>query len=139
MFRGLPTSIGHRENWGPDTVTPLFGSKLAKALFRFPAVRCWRTTDVQVLCDHLRRFSDPWDRATAAFEYHDEVAAGTQATQVTEFSEPDFDEWFELVTDPVHVDAERRHYGAAHEGALRMYARYQSAQERKEVSHNDSK
>jgi hypothetical protein len=139
MFQGLPTSIGHRENWGADTVTPLFGSKLAKALFRFPAVRCWQTTDMQVFCDHLRRFPNPWERATAAFEYLDRVAAGAQARQVTEFSESGFDEWFDLVTDPLHVEAERRNFGAARQGALRLYQREQLARQLDGASHNDTK
>jgi len=116
----------------------MFGFELAKALFRYPAVRCWQTTDMRVFCYHLRRFPDPWERATAALAYRDSVARGVQTTPTSKFNEPDFDEWFDLVTDPVHVDTERRNYQAAHEGALRMNERYQSAQAVR-VSQNDSK
>lgn len=110
IFNGLPTSIGHCENWGAETISPMFSSKITKALFRFPAARCWKNTDMQVFLDHLRRFSDPWDQAKAGDEYRDRVDAGTQKPQVTEFGEQAFDEWFDLVTDPAHVDAERRQY-----------------------------
>jgi hypothetical protein len=139
MFQGLPTSIGHRENWGCDSNTPLFRSKLAKALFRFPAVRCWQTTDMKVFCGHLRRFPDPWERATAALEYREKVDSGALTSRATEFSESAFGEWFELVTNPVHVERERQQFGAAHESAMRMYERQQLARKQEGTSHNDSK
>lgn len=139
LINALPTSIGHRENWGAETVSPLFGSKLAKALFRFPAVDCWRKTDMTVCCDHLRRFSDPWDRADAAVNYRDKVDSGTEAPHVTEFSERAFDEWFDLVTDPAHVEAERREFGRARLGAFELRRLWRLQQEQQADPHDPSK
>lgn len=139
LFQGLPTSIGHRENWDVDTIAPLFGSKIAKALFRFPVVRCWKTTDMQVFCEHLRSFPDPWERSTAAVKYRDQVAAGDRVPQTTEFSESGYDEWFELVTDPVQVAAERRNFGRACLGAKLFYEREQKMRDPEGAFHHDSK
>jgi len=119
MFKGLPTSISYRENCSRGEPTPMFDFELTKALFRYPAVRCWQTTDMRIFCGHLRRFPHPWERATAALKYRNRVATGAEAAQSCEFNAPDFDRWFELVTDPVHVDTVRRHYQTAHEGAIR--------------------
>jgi hypothetical protein len=129
LLEGLPTSIGHRENWRAEAIAPMFGSKLAKALFRFPAVRHWRNTDMTVFCDHLRRFSDPWERADASATYRDAIDYGMQRVQATEFSEGGFDQWFDLVTDPTHVEAERREFGTARGVALDIRERWQAAQE----------
>jgi hypothetical protein len=136
LVKSLPTSVGHRENWSAETTAPMFAAKLAKELFRFPAVRRWPMTDMRTFCDHLRRFPDPWERATAGNEYLDRVATGTQTPQMTEFSERGFDEWFDLVTDPVHVEGERRNFQTAFDGALRMRERWRFEQAQQPGPHD---
>ena len=139
LVKELPTSIGHCENWSAAMTAPMFASKLAKDLFRFSAARCWRNTDMTVFCDHLRRYPDPWERAAAANEYFDRVATGTQTPQKTEFSESGFDEWFDLVTDPVHMELERRNYQSACDGALRTRERWRAEQAQQPGLHDQSK
>ena len=92
-----------------------------------------------VFCDHLRRFPDPWDRTTAEIKYQRDLAAGRRRAQATQFSEPAFDEWFELVTDPVHAEAERRNYGTACAVARQIHEHRESEQREKEASRHDSK
>lgn len=135
IFHGLPTSISHRDNWRADTIAPWFCYRVVKALFRSAAASLWKNQNMPVLCDHLRRFPDPWERATAEIEYRRELAAGKRGAQA-QFSEPAFDKWFELAADPVHVETERRSYGAACEVALRIHERWES-EKKKGDSRND--
>jgi hypothetical protein len=115
---GLPSSIGHNKNWPAMSGPPEFGPVLAKALFRYPAARCWSHTAMRVCCEHLRHYPDPWERVGAGIEFRRSVNAGTEYPHLTEFNEKEYGDWFELVTNPDHVDAERLNVGSAKHHAL---------------------
>ena len=117
LIGGLPTSVAHKENWLLDVDKPLFGAKLARLLFYLSARRVWPMF-MNVFCDHLRRYADPWERAEAALEFVEKMRREGADVEESPFSEWQFLEWFDLASATEHVDAERANFGLAWEYAV---------------------
>jgi hypothetical protein len=119
FFGGLPTSIAHEGNWRGDGTAPTFNEELTRTLFKGAAHAVW-PADMPVICDYLRRYkADPWKRTAAEFdEGLLSVLIRSDGEQDSGFHEELFDEWFDLVTDPEHLQSERSNFSAAWQGAI---------------------
>jgi hypothetical protein len=104
LFHTLPTSIFHRENWQSDA-PPAFNSGFTRTLFRFAAASLC-PVNMATVCDHLRRNSDPWQWALSE---HATRASGPDCVVQSKGTLDDiqFNEWFDLVTQPKHIEEER--------------------------------
>ena len=117
MIDALPTSVAHKENWLLDGDVPLFGAKLTRFLFYLSARRIWPRF-MNVFCDHLRRYADPWERANAALEFAANGRREGADVEESPFSEWQFLEWFDLASAPDRVAAERANFGLAWASAI---------------------
>lgn len=116
IFESLPTSVFHRDNWPVDKMAPMFSSGQAHRLFAEAATQVW-PGDMASICDRLRRHRDPWERTRAELEDISLVPGPPQSAKST-FRREEYDGWFELVTDPSHVKAERANFGLAWQAAI---------------------
>lgn len=119
LLGGLPTSIAHKQNWEIAEDAPVLGFKVVRFLFYLSARQLW-PRNMNVFCDHLRRYSDPWERAKAAVEFVAEMKRLVSCGEESSFSERQFLEWFDLVSAPDRVAAERENFGLAWENAIRL-------------------
>ena len=104
LFQGLPTSVFHWNNWDSDG-PPAFRSGLARVLFRCTAASLW-PADMPKICDHLRRHPDPWKRILVE-NAHRAFAHDNAVQTKGVFGEVQYNDWFDLVTDPTHIESER--------------------------------
>jgi hypothetical protein len=119
LFGGLPTSLAHKENWLADDGRPLLGAKVVRFLFYLAARQFW-PRHMNIFCEHLSHYSDPWERADAALEWSDRVRRGESFPEKCSFSESRFLEWFDLVSAPEHMAAERDNFGRAWADAVQF-------------------
>lgn len=118
LFAALPTSVAHESNWRGDGMAPTFNEELARTLFKGIAPILW-PQDVPVICEYLRRYKgEPWKRTEAEFDEGLLSALITQDVKPASFDDGLFDEWFDLVTDPIHLQSERSNFPAAWQGAI---------------------
>jgi hypothetical protein len=104
LFQSLPSSVFHEENWQSDAAIA-FSSTFARILFRRAAASLW-PANMATVCDHLRRYPDPWQRTLTEHATHESELDGAVQGRGN-FDEAQFNEWFDLVTDPTHVEEER--------------------------------
>jgi hypothetical protein len=119
LFRSLPSSVFHNQNWQATTRPPLFGSDLSQVLFRHAARSVW-PDHMQSICDRFRQFKDPLERALA--DHHESLNSGLTFTNERRdsFDEKQFKEWFDLTTERDHVESERQNFPIAWEGSIRL-------------------
>ena len=114
---GLPSSIVHCENNNRSDQKGFLNPSLTMSLFRLAARHAW-TPAMAIMCEHLRRYVNPWERAQAAKDWGYDVDTGRIHFVPTRFNEPQFTEWYRLVTDPAHVEIERVNHNEAWRGAI---------------------
>ena len=119
LFGTLPTSIAHEGNWREDVIAPTFDGTLTRTLFKAAAHAVW-PSDMPAICEYLRRYKgDPWKRTAAEFDGGLLSALIRQdGEEDAGFNEEQFNEWFQLVTDPEHIQSERSNFSAAWQGAI---------------------
>lgn len=117
IFESLPTSIFHCRNWPVDRLEPLFRPDLARKLFAEVAFHTW-PEDMDSICQNLRLHSDPWERAQAELQESTGLVMAQSDPLNSGFRREEFDDWFDLVTEPKHVKAERANFAAAWQAAM---------------------
>lgn len=119
LFGSLPTSIAHEGNWRGGGMAPTFNEELTRTLFKGAAPTLW-PADMPAICEYLKHYKgDPWKRTAAEFDEGVlSVLIRPDAEQDSGFDEGLFDEWFDLVTDPEHLQSERSNFSAAWQGAI---------------------
>lgn len=116
LFDGLPTSVFHASNCPAQP--PLLDGPQARSLFR-AVYQNIAEPDLRMTNEYLRRYrGDPWERTMA--ELQEAMLTRIVRPEETEggFDGTAFDEWFDLVTDPVHVQSEHDNFPEAWRGAI---------------------
>jgi len=105
LFQSLPTSIFHFDNWQSTDAPPVLRSEFSRTLLKCAAASLWPVSMASV-CDHLRRYPDPWQRILT--ENANRKSGEDNLNQsIDTFNEVQYNEWFGLVTDPTHIEEER--------------------------------
>jgi hypothetical protein len=121
LFGTLPTSVAHEGNWREDANAPTFNEELTRTLFNGAAHAVW-PANMPATCEYLRRYKgEPWKRTAAELdEGLLSVLTRQHGEQDAVFNEELFGEWFELVTDPEHLQSERSNFSEAWQGAINL-------------------
>ena len=125
LFESLPTSVFHANNWPAQS--PLLDGSQARSLFR-AVYQSIAEPDLRTTNEYLRRYrGDPWERTMSELQEAILTRIVRPEEAVRDSDGTVFDEWFDLVTDPAHVQSEHDNFAGAWRGAIENAGRDQRA------------